>query len=393
MSVATEGTETAHAAEEPFSLLPTGGFFTRLESRLGFDPRKHPIAQQGARVASYLLITWVAPMVLASVEPARHGALSFMADFETHLRSLVAIPLLLFAESRVDREVKYIVRSLGSPRRCRNSEGLRARVRSLRPLIEHPLVGAGLVLLALLIVPTWIRHHTSGRETWIFVNGARPTLTAAGTWQAYVVVPVYVFLLLRWLWRWLVLMLVFARSASLLRPIVSRGDRCGGFSFVSRAPGQFAWVIAGASSLVSARWLFAVVCDGVPAAAVTKPMLGILILSVLIAFFPLLGFAFHFAQAKRSGLRHYRAVVEGHASNVEREWFRRPFPAHVTSEESSSLTDLNSVYDVVRTMQIIPYRRAQVSIVLLAAIIPMLPVLSFIAPIDEILRGVFKALL
>ncbi|MBN9165240.1 MAG: Flp pilus assembly complex ATPase component TadA, partial [Myxococcales bacterium] len=80
----------------------------------------------------------------------------------------------------------------------------------------------------------------------------------------------------------------------------------------------------------------------------------------------------------------------GFQSALEREWFRRPFPAHVTSEESSSLTDLNSVYDVVRTMQIIPYRRAQVSIVLLAAIIPMLPVLSFIAPIDEILQEMVR---
>jgi hypothetical protein len=393
MSVVTEVPGSAHVAEEPFSLLTTSGLFARIESRLGFDPRLHPLAQQGARVASYLFITWAAPMVLASVEPARSGALSFMADFETHLRSLVAIPLLLFAESRVDPEVRYVVRSLASPRRCRRPEELRARIRSLRPLIKHPLVGALLLALAFLIVPTWIRHHTSGRETWIFVKGAKPMLTAAGTWQAYVVVPVYIFLLLRWIWRWVVLALVFARSAPLLRPIVSHGDRCGGFSFVSHAPARFAWVIAGVSSLVSARWLFAIVREGVPASAVTKQMLAIAILSVGLAFFPLLGFTLHFARAKRSGLRRYRAVVEGHARNIERQWYRRPYPAHVASEESSSLTDLNSIYDVVRTMQIFPYRRAHLFVVALAAIGPMLPVLSLIAPSKEILRQVFQALL
>jgi hypothetical protein len=44
-------------------------------------------------------------------------------------------------------------------------------------------------------------------------------------------------------------------------------------------------------------------------------------------------------------------------------------------------------------MQVLPYRRAHLLVVGLAALGPMLQVLSLITPIDEILREVFRALL
>ncbi|HVH48179.1 MAG TPA: hypothetical protein VM925_37860, partial [Labilithrix sp.] len=257
-----------------------------------------------------------------------------------------------------------------------------------------PLIGLSLLALAFLAVPYWIRQHTSGGETWIFVaGGPGPMLTAAGTWTAYVTVPLYVFLLLRWIWRWMVLALVFRRSAPLLRLVVSHGDHCGGFSFVSRAPERFALVIAGISSAVSARWLFTIIHEGVPATAVTKPLVATLILSVILAFFPVLAFAPEFKRAKRTGLRRYRVIVEGHARNVEREWARRPYPVRVSSEESSSLADLNSVYASVRTMQPIPYRRTHLLVVVLAALAPMIPVLWLIVPVEEVLRDLLKAVL
>lgn len=385
-----------HLAGEPFTLLTENRLLQRFEPhlRVVHDPRLRIWTQQGARIALFLFVAWIAPMVLASVQPDRPGTVTFMADLETHLRSLVAIPLLLFAESQIDPEVRYVVRSFASPRRCRKPAELLARVRALQPLVQHPVVGFALLALAFLVVPPWVRQHTSGPETWIFrTNGAGTELTAAGMWEAWVVVPVYVFLLLRWIWRWIVFTLVLARCAPLLRPVVSHGDRCGGFSFVSYAPAKFAWVTAGASCLVSARWLFAIVREGASGHGVPPNILAVVVLSVALAFFPLLGLAFHFARAKRAGMRRYRAVLEGHARNVESAWYRRPYPAHVTSEESSSLTDLNSVFDCVRTMRIIPYRRRHLLVVALAALAPMLPVLSLITPIHDIVREVLKALL
>lgn len=393
-TVRASGASSGHVAAHSFSLLTTSDRLARLAPRLGLRPWLRPPAQQAARVAVYLLAAWVLPMLLASVQGERPGALSFLDDYETHLRSLVAMPLLLFAETRIDPEVRSVVSSLSSGRRCRRPDELRARVRRLEPLTRHPLVGVVLLLLAFLVVPTWIREHTSGLETWIFqAAGDRRELTIAGIWQAWVVVPLYAFLLIRWLWRWIVLTLVFARSAPLVRPIVSHGDRCGGFSFVSAASATFAWVIAGASSLVAARWVSAVSRGAVTTQTVTNHAVAVVVLSTTIAFLPMTGFAFHFARAKRCGLRRYRIVLEGHARNIERAWSRRPYPALVSSEESSSLADLNAVYGCVRRMRVIPFRRRHLVVVALAAIFPMVPVFAMILPIDEIVREVLQALL
>ncbi len=388
------GAASDHVADVPFSLLTTGRVLGRVGARFGIAPRLRPVRHQGLRIALSLAVTWIAPMVLASVQPERPSALSFTADFEPHVRALVAIPLLLFADVQIDPTVRRIVRSLASRRRCRAPDELRARARSLQHLVRHPISELVIVALAFLFVPAWIRNHTSGRETWIFRTGSGgPELTAAGTWTAWVIAPLYMFLLLRWLWRWIVLALVFATSAPLLRPVVSHGDRCGGFSFVSRAPARFAWVIAGASTLVSARMLFAIVHDRIPARGVEHQALAIVGLALVLAFFPLFAFAPNFAHAKRLGLRRHRTVLEGHARNIERKWFGRAYPADVSSEESSSLADASSVYDRVSSMRIIPYLPGHLLAVSMAALLPMLPLLSKVASIDAIVRRVFAALL
>src|SRR5262245_6488960 len=85
------GQRSDQVADEPFRLLTARGFLARAAVRLGFDARLPTGAERTARLASYLFITWVAPMALAFVSPARPGIVSFMADFETHLRSLIAI--------------------------------------------------------------------------------------------------------------------------------------------------------------------------------------------------------------------------------------------------------------------------------------------------------------
>jgi hypothetical protein len=383
----------AHVAAEPFRLVRPSVVFARIATWLGFERRLDHVARAAVRVAFYLLVTWIAPMVLASFE-LTPGALSFAADFETHLRAFVAIPLLLLADGQVDPAIRYIVRLLMSPRRCREPERVAAIVRSLRPWTAHPLVTVGLLGIALLLVPRWAQQHASGGESWIFrADDGGLVLTTAGTWQAFVVVPVYLFLLLRWLWRWLILGVLFARAAPLLRPVVTHGDRCGSFSFVSFAPERFAWVVAGASCLVSARWLFQVVHEGVAPKTFGKPAVAVVSLAVMFAFAPLFGFLIPFVRAKRVALFRYRTIVEGHARNVEHEWSRQSFPAHVTSEQSSSLTDLNSIYECARSMRVVPIRRAGVVAVALAAIVPMLPVLARITPIDQALRQVLQALL
>ena len=66
----------------------------------------------GRRVAVAILIMWVPLLLLSIAEGHAWGssvALTFLQDAETHLRLLIAAPLLLLAEFKVHRQVAPIV--------------------------------------------------------------------------------------------------------------------------------------------------------------------------------------------------------------------------------------------------------------------------------------------
>ena len=65
------------------------------------------------RVIALLLLTWVPLLVLATAEGNAWGngvALTFLRDIETHLRLLIAAPLLILAEVVAHRSLLPIVR-------------------------------------------------------------------------------------------------------------------------------------------------------------------------------------------------------------------------------------------------------------------------------------------
>ena len=66
----------------------------------------------GRRVVVAILIMWVPLLLLSIAEGHAWGssvALTFLKDVETHLRLLIAAPLLLLAEFSVHRQVSPIV--------------------------------------------------------------------------------------------------------------------------------------------------------------------------------------------------------------------------------------------------------------------------------------------
>ncbi len=59
----------------------------------------------------------------------------------------------------------------------------------------------------------------------------------------------------------------------------------------------------------------------------------------------------------------------------------------------SSLIDLGSSYDVARSIRTLPFRVNTVKSVMMAALLPMLPLLLLETPLEEILLKLVKMLL
>ena len=105
----SDGEDTPLKDLSEFSLV-SGGALYRLwrRTRLSGDALEFT----GRRVLVAILIMWVPLLLLSIAEGHAWGssvALTFLQDVETHLRLLIAAPLLLLAEFRVHRQVSPIV--------------------------------------------------------------------------------------------------------------------------------------------------------------------------------------------------------------------------------------------------------------------------------------------
>ena len=167
------------------------------------------------RVLAVIAITWVPLLVLSILEGHAWGsgvALTFLKDVETHVRLLIAAPLLLYAEVRVHRGIPSIVRefvvtglvtdaarprfdaAIASALRLRNSVVAELLLLAFVYAVGIPFVWRDQVALD---VNSWYATAADGR--------LHPFV--AGWWAALVAMPVFQFLCLRWYFR----MLIWAR--------------------------------------------------------------------------------------------------------------------------------------------------------------------------------------
>ena len=192
-----------------FSLV-SGGALYRLwrRTRLSGDALEFT----GRRVVVAILIMWVPLLLLSIAEGHAWGsgvALPFLQDVETHLRLLIAAPLLLLAEFRVHRQVSPIVQRFVA-------NGLIAP--AARPQFDAAIASAlrlrnSVVAELLLIVFVYARRHPvrmarSGgarREQLVCHGGGWAAASVARRLVGGLVsMPIFQFLCLRWYFRFFI---------------------------------------------------------------------------------------------------------------------------------------------------------------------------------------------
>ena len=101
------------------------------------------------------------------------------------------------------------------------------------------------------------------------------------------------------------------------------------------------------------------------------------------------------ARAKRQGLRDYGALAERYVREFEAKWLRAGAPAgepFVGSGDIQSLADLGNSYEVVRTMRLVPITKEAVLRLAAAPLLPLVPLLLTMMPLEELVRTLFGIL-
>jgi hypothetical protein len=380
-------------AEPDFSLVLGGPLYQLLRrARLSDD---HLLLQR-RRIVSIAAIVFLPLVLLAAASGHLTGgvAVPFLTDIEVYTRFLVALPLLVLAELVVHQRMRLVAATFHHrnliPEHARDR--LESAVASAYRLRNS--VTAEVVLLALVyfvgITIVWRQYMLLDVPTWYATPGPEgSTLTFAGAWYGYVSLPVFQFLLCRWYFRVFIwARLLWQVSRIELRLVPSHPDRVGGLGFLSNTVFAFVPVILAHGVLLAGALGNLIFHTG---ARLTDFRLEILLLVIFLIFLvvgPLAVFAPQLARAKRTGLREYGTLAQRYVRAFDAKWLRgkESDEALLGSGDIQSLADLGNSFEVIKGMRLIPATKEAIFQLAVVALVPIVPLLLTMMPLDELLK-------
>jgi hypothetical protein len=303
-------------------------------------------------------------------------------ELETHVRVLVTLPLLLFAElfieDRASAVGNYLLRSrLVGPDAV---EGHRlaiahtARLRDSRTL-ELALLAA--MVVSLFAVPSPSREN----ERWIL-------------WSLQPGILIYRFLFFRLLWRWCLWALYLRRFSRL--PLALRAthpDRVAGLSPLAGPSITFSFLAMAGASSAAASWGDRMRLENVAASAFTTVAITYIVVAVAFAAAPLWVFTFRLVRMRKEGVYAYGALANRYSEAFERRWFDSSGEDALGTPDLQSLNDLGGSFERVQQMHTVVAPRAMLVMVVVGAALPMLPLIVAEVGATTLLVRLGKAML
>jgi hypothetical protein len=397
-------TETAlvSPAAESFSLTK-GGMFYRLETRLHITGDER--ARDAVRAFGAAVLTWLPLLLLSAAQGLAVGTqvrIPFLFDFAANVRFLVAVPLLIISEYGIDHGLRTAVRHfVGSglvPER--ELPAFESVIHGVSRLRDRTL--PELVLLALAFLSSLSIHSQEllmvSRSAWysVPVAGGR-VLSYAGWWFDLVSAPLFRFLILRWLWRMILWSWFLWRVSKLkLALIPTHADRTAGLGFLAEAQLKFGWIAFAGSAVMSAQAANALAYRGATMAQLKYVLATYCIVVLILLIAPLVLLTPTLVRVKKRGLLEYAALATAYVQSFDAKWVHAPYPPRESllgGSDIQSLADLNSSYAIVREMRVVPIDKATLIGLVVAALLPMVPLLLAVASVDELVRDVLHLLL
>ncbi len=390
-----EATTTGSAVPEaaPLLRLTAGGPGTRLLRRLKLSPPRWHARRIAALLAA---VTWLPLLVLA----ANEGLLatiegSFLRDLATHVRLLVALPVLILVEGPIANSLgsaasQFVDAGLVAPEDRSRYAGLirdSQRLRDSRIAEILALVVVGLMAYALL---TTSMHHDA--RAWLKPDpfAAR---TPAGYWYGLVSLPIFH---LVWL-RWLYLIGVWARflgrvSRLKLRLNYAHPDGAGGLGFLGECSVPLGALLFAASSVLASEGIRRAVFVGAGQETLWVSALVLLAIGLAVFIGPLLGFLPALRKLRHHGVLAYGALASRYAQCFEQKWLgdAGPREALLGTPDIQSLDGLASIHDRIRKLRALPLDRWNVVAMAIPGLIPLLVFSATIMPMGEVLNSLLR---
>jgi hypothetical protein len=305
----------------------------------------------------------------------------FFKDVTPHVRFLFALPLLILADLIVGPNVVQVgAQFLTSGLVPDNSfDGFESAVEaavSLRDSIRTELIV--LVVAYVTTVYAISRELGTGMSSWLAIGGGTAShLTLAGWWYVLLSVPIYQFFIFRWIVRLFIWMIFLFRVSRLdLEIIPTHPDGAAGLGFVGQALAPTSVIILAASSVLCSSIGTQVAYRNAKIQEFIPAFVFFVVLSVAAFLLPFAAFLPKLVFARRDGLFRYGSLATRYTQLFDRKWVRAE---EIVGEELlgtgdiQSLADIGNSMDRVRSMKLVPVEVADLRALLVAAILPAIP--------------------
>jgi len=350
------------------------------------------------RVILFVLICWAPLLALSAVGGhLRDGnvALPFLPDIETHIRFLVVVPLLLVAELVVHRRLRPVARSFLDRNLISEAEEERFDAAITSAFRLRNSVLAEVLMLALVygvgVLIVWRRYTALNVTTWYGHSSAGTfRLHSAGIWYAYVSLPIFQFLLLRWYFRMFIWIRFLWQTARLqLKLVPTHPDLVGGLGFLGNTVFAFSVLLMAHGGMLAAQIANRIFFAGATLVDFKEEIFLMLVFLLCLVFVPLLVFSPQLSWAKRQGLLEYGMLAERYVREFDGKWLRRDDKTSeplMGSADIQSLADMGDSFAVMRTMRLAPISRDAVLELSAAVLVPLVPLLLTVMPLEQLVK-------
>ena len=376
----------ASRSEHPFQL-SSGGLVHLVQQRIrGPGTGDFPIQTQFLIAVTLL---WLPLVVLTLIEGTFVGqgvAQPFIEDVVPHVRFLIALPLLLFADLAIDPAVGVAIRSLELSGVVPDDEQPRYQAALAELKKGRDSVWPDVVMLALAFSFVWLFQPGYGESaiqtadtSWLWsVSDGNVNLNAAGWWYILISAPIFAFILFRWIWRFLIWAgFLYRISRMPLALHVTHPDLAGGLGILGLTQQTFSIVFVAFATVMSSTIAHNILFEGVTLHASRLEIIVFIAVCVAVIYAPLLFFAKKMYTTRRIGLSQYGGLgyrlsdaffakwIKGAGSDVGVEL--------KNSIDSSTMADYGATFDTVRNMRFIPATLRGMLTIAAVLVMPFLP--------------------
>jgi hypothetical protein len=353
---------------------------------------------------AFWAVTWLPLLFLSIWDGSTIGGrvhIPFLRDYAAQARLLIALPIVIIADSSVDSTFRLIMRQF-----VRSNIIVPADVPRYLSIVRGVSVrlDSALAEAVLVVIVVFQAFFALGSHGWISPAGSAwySTLTPQGRvfttagWWFHASVAIFAFFFARWLWRLIVWAHCLWEISKLnLELIPTHPDLAGGLAFVGKAQVRFGFAVFAYSAAAAGTCANLMIYEGKTLRSLDSTIYVYLLIMIVVFVSPVLPLTPKLRRVKGDGQIEYGVLAMDYVRTFDTKWVRSRAPLGETllgSADVQSLADMANSFDVIRRMRIFAINRKTILNLFASAAIPFVPLLLIVFPFDELMKRAWKLL-